>query len=161
MPYVIHRVEDVTEFVRLKQQETEQTKLIEELRSRAEQRESEIYLRARELDDATRQLRRADEELAIAGDFTQLHGGALAVGDAPEGGALLRAEVPRQAPEGAHVVDTHRSGIRFADVYPATGSVAYAYWSDRMSRPRARLKLKPLTRPRFRGTAQRDAWGRR
>jgi len=104
MPYVIHRVEDVTEFVRLKQQETEQTKLIEELRSRAEQMESEIYLRARELDDATRQLRRADEELAIVGDFTQLHGGALGVGDAPEGGALLRAEVPRQAPEGAHVV---------------------------------------------------------
>ena len=104
MPYVIHRVEDVTEFVRLKQQGTEQTKLIEELRSRAEQMESEIYLRARELDDATRQLRRADEELAIVGDFTQLHGGALGVGDAPEGGALLRAEVPRQAPEGAHVV---------------------------------------------------------
>src|SRR5881296_1361405 len=64
MPYVIHRVEDVTEFVRLKQQGTEQTKLTEELRSRAEQMESEIYLRARELDDANRQLRRANEELA-------------------------------------------------------------------------------------------------
>ena len=64
MPYIIHRVEDVTEFVRLKQQGTEQTKLTEELRSRAEQMESEIYLRARELDDANRQLRRANEELA-------------------------------------------------------------------------------------------------
>jgi len=64
MAYIIHRVQDVTEFVRLKQQGTEQTKLTEELRSRAEQMESEIYLRARELDDANRQLRRANEELA-------------------------------------------------------------------------------------------------
>src|SRR5207237_10934673 len=64
MRYIIHPVEDVTGFARLKKQGTEQTKLTEELRSRAEQMESEIYLRARELDDANRQLRRANEELA-------------------------------------------------------------------------------------------------
>jgi signal transduction histidine kinase len=61
--YIIHRVEDVTEFIRLKQLGVEQHKLTEELRTRAEQMEAEIYLRARQLDDANRQLRAANEEL--------------------------------------------------------------------------------------------------
>src|SRR6185369_11291197 len=46
LAYVIHRVEDVTEFVRLKQQGSEQDKLTEELRDRAERMESEIFLRS-------------------------------------------------------------------------------------------------------------------
>jgi signal transduction histidine kinase len=62
--YIIHRVEDVTEFIRLKQAGIEQHKLTEELRTRAEQVEAEIYLRAQELDEANRQLRRANEQLA-------------------------------------------------------------------------------------------------
>src|SRR6185503_9651367 len=41
--YVIHRVEDVTEFVRLKQRGQEQ-------HERAEQMEAEVYLRAQQLD---------------------------------------------------------------------------------------------------------------
>src|SRR6266852_1092900 len=47
--YIIHRVEDVTEFVRLTQRGTEQEKATEELRSRAEQMEVEVYVRAQEL----------------------------------------------------------------------------------------------------------------
>src|SRR5205807_8355355 len=47
--YIIHRVEDVTEFVRLKQVGLEQDKRTKELRTRAERMESEVYLRAREL----------------------------------------------------------------------------------------------------------------
>jgi PAS domain S-box-containing protein len=62
--YIIHRVEDVTEFVRLRQSESEQLRLTEELRTRADKMESEIYLRARQLDDANRQLRNANEELS-------------------------------------------------------------------------------------------------
>jgi signal transduction histidine kinase len=62
--YIIHRVEDVTEFVRLKQRRTEQDQLTNQLRVRAEQMESEVFLRGQELQDANRQLRAANEELA-------------------------------------------------------------------------------------------------
>jgi signal transduction histidine kinase len=61
--YIIHRVEDVTEFVRLERLESEQHKITEELRARAGQMEIEIYVRARELDDANRHLRDANKEL--------------------------------------------------------------------------------------------------
>ncbi len=60
---IIHRVEDVTEFVRLKRSGAAQHKLTQELRARAEQVETEIYLRAQQLDEANRQLRKANEEL--------------------------------------------------------------------------------------------------
>jgi signal transduction histidine kinase len=36
--------------------------------------------------------------LAIAKDFVELHGGTIHVGDAPEGGALFRVELPLTAP---------------------------------------------------------------
>jgi two-component system cell cycle sensor histidine kinase/response regulator CckA len=55
--YIIHRVEDVTEFVRLKEQDREQHELAEELRTRADVMEAEIYRRAQELQEANRQLR--------------------------------------------------------------------------------------------------------
>ncbi len=61
---IMHRVEDVTEFVRLKHQDTEQHRLTEELRTRAGQMESEVFLRAQEVQEANRQLRLANEELA-------------------------------------------------------------------------------------------------
>jgi signal transduction histidine kinase len=54
--YIIHRVEDVTEFIRLKQQGQEQDKVAQELRGRAEQMEAEIFLRAREVKEAKEQL---------------------------------------------------------------------------------------------------------
>jgi hypothetical protein len=41
-----HRVEDITEFIHLKQMGSEQHKIAEQLRSRAEQMEAEVYLRA-------------------------------------------------------------------------------------------------------------------
>lgn len=62
--YIIHRVEDVTDFIRLKEQRVEQNKLTEELRSRAEQMEAEIYQRAQQLQEVNRQLRAANEQLA-------------------------------------------------------------------------------------------------
>ncbi len=61
--YIIHRVEDVTEFVRLKQKGQERDRIAEEMLTRAGQMESEIYLRSQELGDANRQLRHANEEL--------------------------------------------------------------------------------------------------
>ena len=64
-----------------------------------------MFERCRQLEGgSTRRFGGTRLALAIAGDFTQLHGGTLDVGDAPEGGALLRAEVPRHAPDRARVV---------------------------------------------------------
>jgi C4-dicarboxylate-specific signal transduction histidine kinase len=62
--YIIHRVEDVTEFVHLKRTGKEREEATEVLRIRAEQMESEIYLRAQEIAEANRQLRTANNELA-------------------------------------------------------------------------------------------------
>ena len=63
LAYIIHRVEDVTEFVRLKQSGIEQHRLAEELRTRTSQMESEIYLRAQELQAANRKLEAANAAL--------------------------------------------------------------------------------------------------
>jgi signal transduction histidine kinase len=62
--YIIHRVEDVTEFIRLKQVENEHSKLTEELRTQTIQMEAEIFLRAQEVQKANRQLEQANQELA-------------------------------------------------------------------------------------------------
>jgi signal transduction histidine kinase/CheY-like chemotaxis protein len=62
--YIIHRVEDVTEFVVLKQTGREREERNEALRIRTEQMEAEIFLRAKELADANQRLREANEELA-------------------------------------------------------------------------------------------------
>ncbi|MGH7569640.1 MAG: sensor histidine kinase [Gemmatimonadales bacterium] len=59
--YIIHRVEDVTEFVRLKQ--TQQA-LTDELRAHTERMEAEVFRRAQEIQDANQRLRTANEDLA-------------------------------------------------------------------------------------------------
>ena len=62
--YIVHRVEDVTDFVRLKQIGSTERRLTLELRSRAEEMESEILCRAKELQDANTYLTHANAELA-------------------------------------------------------------------------------------------------
>ena len=62
--YIIHRVEDVTEFVRLKQAGMEQHKLTQELKTKTSQMEAEIYLRAQEVQNTNRKLETANRELA-------------------------------------------------------------------------------------------------
>jgi len=76
LAYIIHRVEDVTEFVRLKQLGNEQQKLTEELLVRTDHMEAEIYLRAQELEEANRRRLEALGRLAggIAHDFNNLLG---------------------------------------------------------------------------------------
>ena len=61
--YIIHRVEDVTEFVRLKQQGREQDRETRELRTRTEVMETEIFRRAQEIQEANRQLRDLQADL--------------------------------------------------------------------------------------------------
>ncbi|MBD2016404.1 PAS domain S-box protein [Microcoleus sp. FACHB-53] len=68
LTYIIHRVEDVTEFIRLKQQEIKEHKLSEALQKRTEHMEADIYMRAQELQEVNRQLQAANEELARARD---------------------------------------------------------------------------------------------
>jgi len=64
--YIIHRVEDVTEFIRLKHQELAQEKVAEELRTHAGQMEAEIYQRAAEVQEANRRLEATNQELLSA-----------------------------------------------------------------------------------------------
>ena len=61
--YIIHRVEDVTEFVRLKQQGSEQQELTQALVNRAGMMEAEIYRRAQEVQEANQRLRELQGEL--------------------------------------------------------------------------------------------------
>jgi PAS domain S-box-containing protein len=68
LTYIIHRVEDVTEFIHLKQQEIKEHKLTEALQKRTEQMEADIYLRVQELQEVNRQLQATNEELARARD---------------------------------------------------------------------------------------------
>jgi len=63
--YIIHRVEDVTDFIRAKQAGEKTT---EDLLSRSERMESEIYLRAQQLAESNRQLTAANRELALLYD---------------------------------------------------------------------------------------------
>jgi len=55
--WIIHRVEDVTDFIRLREKEAAQA-------LRTDQMEAEVFRRAREVQDANRRLRAANEELA-------------------------------------------------------------------------------------------------
>jgi len=61
LAYIIHRVEDVTEFVRLREHDTEQAALTSELRERAEKMEAEILRRSVELQETNAALRAANE----------------------------------------------------------------------------------------------------
>ena len=63
LAYIIHRVEDVTEYVLLKRRGSEQQRLAHELQTRAGAMEVEIYRRAQEIQEANRQLRDLQAEL--------------------------------------------------------------------------------------------------
>lgn len=60
LAYIIHRVEDVTEFVRLKERETERQQLAADLQQDNARMEAEIFQRGNELQEANRRLREAD-----------------------------------------------------------------------------------------------------
>ncbi|HYM07717.1 MAG TPA: sigma 54-interacting transcriptional regulator [Terriglobales bacterium] len=54
--YIIHRVEDVTDYVRLKENQARHEELTQEARARAEKTEAEIFLRSREVKERTEAL---------------------------------------------------------------------------------------------------------
>ncbi len=68
-----------------------------------DQREA-VFERFRQLEGgATRRLGGTGLGLSIARDFAVMHGGSIAISEAPEGGALFVVELPRTAPPGVVV----------------------------------------------------------
>ena len=61
LTYIIHQVEDVTEFVLLQQQDSHAQQQTAELRARTEQMQAEILRRSQELQEANRALRAANQ----------------------------------------------------------------------------------------------------
>jgi signal transduction histidine kinase len=80
LAFIIHRAEDVTEFVRLKEERIAEGKATQELESRTLRMEVEVYQRAQQLQEANQQLRAANEtlankevEIAALNDHLRLH----------------------------------------------------------------------------------------
>ena len=61
--HIIHRVEDVTDFIRLKELGTAQSREAASLRARADEMEVTVFARAQELQDANAQLRGVNDRL--------------------------------------------------------------------------------------------------
>jgi PAS domain S-box-containing protein len=88
--FLIHRVEDVTDFVRLKRLEEEQGKLNEELRLRADQADAELILRSRQLAPSKHLLReRQDAEEKLLASEARF---SMAFAEAPVGMVLTTPE---------------------------------------------------------------------
>lgn len=66
--YIIHRVEDMTDYIHLKKMGVEEHKLNEALRERAVQMDAEIYARSQEIAEVNLKLKLAEEELRKARD---------------------------------------------------------------------------------------------
>ncbi len=64
MTHIIHRAEDVTEFVRVQQQRNEQRQLNQSLQTRTDQMEMEIYARSQELREVNEKLQAVNEALS-------------------------------------------------------------------------------------------------
>ncbi|MFJ8934689.1 ATP-binding protein [Streptomyces sp. NPDC102365] len=65
--HIIHRVEDVTEFVRVRRAGHEKEKAAAEARTHAESMEIDLFVRAREIREVNEQLRRLNGDLDAAG----------------------------------------------------------------------------------------------
>jgi len=65
LAYIIHRAEDVTEFISLKQNGQRQDELAQELQDQMVRMEAEIYMRAREVVEITESLRNSEENLSV------------------------------------------------------------------------------------------------
>jgi PAS domain S-box-containing protein len=69
--YIVHRVEDVTEFVRLKDLGTQQQRLREQLTSKTTEMEADVYRRSHEIADTNRRLNVANVELRRSETFLE------------------------------------------------------------------------------------------
>jgi PAS domain S-box-containing protein len=62
--YIIHRAEDLTDYIRVKQQGIEQSQLNETLRDQSVKMEVELFTRSKEIASASAELKAANEELS-------------------------------------------------------------------------------------------------
>ncbi|HIH03300.1 MAG TPA: hypothetical protein HA263_05440 [Methanoregulaceae archaeon] len=74
--YILHRVENVTEFVLLKQQETEQARSVDTMIERTAQMKADLSARSREVAEASRQLKELNETLEQRGRTDEVATGA-------------------------------------------------------------------------------------
>lgn len=72
LAYIIHRVEDVTEFVRSQQRERQRIETTDALRRRTEQMEVEVYLSSQRLAETNARLRGAQQELETSNRILQV-----------------------------------------------------------------------------------------
>ena len=85
--FIIHRVEDVTELVRLKRREADHGKVADELRARAGQIQAELFLTERQLAESQRLMRERQEmEAKLVASEARF---SLAFAQAPIGMVLL------------------------------------------------------------------------
>ncbi|VTR92186.1 histidine kinase : PAS domain S-box OS=Microvirga lotononidis GN=MicloDRAFT_00068440 PE=4 SV=1: PAS_9: PAS_4: PAS_4: PAS_9: PAS_3: PAS_9: HisKA: HATPase_c: Response_reg [Gemmata massiliana] len=61
--YIVHRVEDVTDFIYLRMRGIEHERRADDLIARGQRLEAEVFQRAQQIQEANRQLREANEEL--------------------------------------------------------------------------------------------------
>jgi|GEM_PF-1924416 len=61
--YIVHRVEDVTDFVHLKREELRKSQVADDLQTRVDKAEADVYLRAQQVQTANEHLRIKNEEL--------------------------------------------------------------------------------------------------
>jgi signal transduction histidine kinase len=95
--YIIHCVEDVTEFMRLKKLGTEQQQLTDELRMSAEHMAAVVFERERQLEEVNRRRLESIGRLAggVAHDFNNLLGVILGCAELIEAGIADTAKVRR------------------------------------------------------------------
>jgi len=91
--YIIHRVDDVTEFVLMQQAGKDREELANALMSRTRQMEAEIFERSRQVAEANRQLTKANETLGMM--YHQIELSLAGVNEEP----LLDARYTTIAPE--------------------------------------------------------------
>lgn len=65
LAFIIHRVEDVTEFIMLQEQSSEDAARHEKVQARADRMKAEVLQRAREVKETNRQLKAANEALEV------------------------------------------------------------------------------------------------